>query len=52
MDLDNKDKKIIEILKQDSRQSIRELAKHTKIKKRLIVISKRNKKYISWQNFT
>ena len=32
MDLDNKDKKIIEILKQDSRQSIKETAKHTRIR--------------------
>ena len=32
MDLDNKDKKIIEVLKQDSRQSIKEAAKHTRIR--------------------
>ncbi|MBI3035377.1 Lrp/AsnC family transcriptional regulator [Candidatus Woesearchaeota archaeon] len=32
MDIDNKDKRIIEILKQDSRAPIREIAKSTKIR--------------------
>ena len=32
MDMDAKDEKIIEILKQDSRHSIKEIAKHTKIR--------------------
>ena len=32
MDMDDKDKKILEILKQDSREPIREIAKKTKIR--------------------
>ena len=32
MDIDNKDKKIIEVLRQDSRKPIREIAKETKIR--------------------